>query len=721
MYKKLELYIKIILFFNLIFVYSLYCSASNNFEEINRIKNNYKEIYINGLAQTKDLTKKLIENPPGYDTSDRVFIELQQRVPYNKKTIDSLLVKLNKDGSWKDVDYNDSARTGWKPVLHAERVLGFVRAFLTIDGEYYKSYELQNAIHSTLNFWFKNKPQSRNWYYNEIGIPRTLGTAFILFEEYLNQDEKKQAIELLKDAQFGMTGQNKVWLAGNVMMRGLLENDYNLVKQARDSIVSEIITGNKEGIKDDWCFHQHGSQQQFGNYGLAFLCTMSSFSCLLDGTSLAFSHDQLNTLLSLIINGYQWILWKGKMDINALGRQLFIDAPDLKAIAVAFAASELGNGLFSDETKDIIDNCFKNSNNLNGYNYFWQSDYAILRMKEWMASLKMSSNRVLGTESLNGDNKKGYYLGDGVLFVYENSNEYSNIFPLWDWRKIPGITCYNDTSSVPLLKNSYLPGNSGKFVGGITLGESGMNVMEFERDGLKAHKLWLFTPKAILAMGSDIKSDSSLNVTTSIEQCWLSDTFFVYNKNNKWDNNILLQNKRKELRLINGSKGYIIPNSQYIINIKNKSAYWNDIMSVYGHQRASGKVLNIYIDHGKSPQNDSYIYYIIPRANKKQIENFKIKDINVICNNNDLQIIEDVINDCWWIAAWSNANIKLKAGLNIKIHTPGLYCIKNGKDNYELFCSDPTQEKDIMNIEINGKMRTVLLPKGRLKGKTISL
>ena len=70
----------------------------------------------------------------------------------------------------------------------------------------------------------------------------------------------------MENAKFGMTGQNKVWLAGNVMMRALLQNDAGLVKMARDTIVSEIVTGKVEGIKDDWSFHQHGAQQQFGNY-----------------------------------------------------------------------------------------------------------------------------------------------------------------------------------------------------------------------------------------------------------------------------------------------------------------------------------------------------------------------------------------------------------------------------------------------------------------------
>mgnify|MGYP001363544015 CR=1 FL=1 len=35
-------------------------------------------------------------------------------------------------------------------------------------------------------------------------------------------------------------------LAGNVMMRALLQNDYELVKMARDTIASEIVTGGQK-------------------------------------------------------------------------------------------------------------------------------------------------------------------------------------------------------------------------------------------------------------------------------------------------------------------------------------------------------------------------------------------------------------------------------------------------------------------------------------------
>lgn len=52
---------------------------------------------------------------------------------------------------------------------------------------------------------------------------------------------------------------------------------------------SEIVLGKPEGIKSDWSFHQHGPQQQMGNYGLSFLSNMCLYVEIFAHTPLAMS------------------------------------------------------------------------------------------------------------------------------------------------------------------------------------------------------------------------------------------------------------------------------------------------------------------------------------------------------------------------------------------------------------------------------------------------
>lgn len=698
--------------------------ADSGTGDLLKIKENFKKVYIIGSPLADGLQKGLEANPPGFGVSDRVVMELQQRVPFSKAFIEELLAKQNEEGAWTDINYADKTRSGWEPRLHPERILGLVKACQDENSEYYQSEKVIRAVHAALGFWFKEKLKCPNWYYNQIGVPRTLGVAFILFEEHLTADERKQAVGLMKDSRFGMTGQNKVWLAGNVMMRALLENDQALVQQARDTIVSEIRTGQKEGIKDDWSFHQHGPQQQFGNYGLAYISSMSLFSGLFAGTSMAFSDEQLGIIGSLLDKGYQWVIWKGNMDVSALGRQLFRSAPEHKALGAAFAAVELGGGKnrFCNEVAErMTRNCFSpKKNTLVGHKHFWQSDYTLMRQPSWMVSLKMASTRVLGTESMNGDNKKGYYLADGALFVYGSGREYLNIFPVWDWRKVPGVTTYASDAAVPALKKSYYPGNGSDFVGGISDGKQGLSVMELKRDGLTVRKYCLFTPEALVVLGSGIQSDSLLPVTTSIEQCWAADEAEVWT-DGTWKKLPTRQTFAGQgLRLLHGQKGYIIPEGQCVAEVEERSGRWNDIMQIYREQTEEGKVFSLYMNHGTRPSGASYQYYILPQANRKAVERFSTDDFKVMANAEKMQVVHVAKEDAWWIAAWEKGTFTLEASLRVDVLTPGLYCIKRQGDSYRILCGDPTQQRDSLVLEINGVKKTIQLPQGKDRGTAVA-
>lgn len=337
----------------------------------------------------------------------------------------------------------------------------------------------------------------------------------------MTEQEHRAAVAVMENAKFGMTGQNKVWLAGNVLIRALLQNDADLVKAARDAIASEIVLGRKEGIKDDWSFHQHGPQQQFGNYGLSFVTGMSFFFQLFKDTDYEFTGQQREILVSLIDKGYRWVIWNRYMDVSSLGRQFFHNAQIHKAYSLAFAAEDMGLAGFP-----------AHGNTLIGHKHFDDSDYTVHRSKDWMSSVKMASRRVIGTELVNEDNLKGYYLGDGATYYYVRGDEYLEVFPFWDWRKIPGVTSYEDIAPMPNV-NVTRSGNNSDLVGGLSNGKIGMTAMELNRDGLEAHKVWLFADKFVFCLGADIHSDTTLCVTTSIDQRSKSGELYVWNKK-KW-------------------------------------------------------------------------------------------------------------------------------------------------------------------------------------------
>lgn len=697
----------------------LFVSISDMFpnSEISVVKQNFQKIYLDDVTGSP-LMRELVQHQPGFIISDRVVMELQQRVPFDRNRIERYIKNLRKDGSWTDINYNDTKRSGWDPRLHPERILEMVKAFMSPGVEYYKSPALEKTIHSAMDYWFKAGLKCSNWYYNEIGVPRTLGTAFILFDEYLTADERINAVRVMENSKFGMTGQNKVWLAGNVMMRAVLQNDFNLVKQARDIIVSEITKGGLEGIKDDWSFHQHGPQQQFGNYGLAYIYTMSLFSGIFADTSLAFDSRQLQILSNFISDGYQWIIWNGKMDISAMGRQLFDSAPVHKALSSAFAANSLGG----ESASQFMDNCFTPENNFTGHKHFWQSDYTITRRHNWMASLKMASQRVIGVEALNGDNMRGYYMADGAMYIYKDGTEYLDIFPLWDWRRLPGITAYMDDSPLPMPGKKDKYSNRSNFVGGLSDGINGISAMQLRRDGLKADKFWLFADSAIVCLGAGITSDSTLQISTSVEQSWHKGKVLVFQGDKKLEFNDRTSVQSSNLRILHNGIAYIFPKdgAECTVEVARKSGNWHNIMQTYSDKKSSGSVFSIYMTHGTAPDNASYQYIIMPEATAAMLKSFNPDSYKVIRNDKEVQAV--MHNDVCWVSVKSPSELKVSSGADMNFLTPGLYRIslKDGRVTSVMY-SDPTCQLDTVSFLINNEKTSSSLPQGIMKGTEVCI
>lgn len=694
-------------------------------DELLRIKQNFSDMLIPSDKDPFHLKSILISIPPEEEISDQAVVELHQRYPLNMDKMKLYLSSISADGLWPDINYEDKKRSGWEPKIHAERILELVKLYYSKQTPYYQSSDVEVVIHKALGYWFRVKPVCLNWWYNQIGIPKTLGTAFILFEQKLTPEEKEAAISVMENAKFGMTGQNKVWLAGNVMMRALLQNDVALTKEARDIIVSEIVTGGAEGIKDDWCFHQHGSQQQFGNYGLSFVSGMSFFSGVFAGTSLAFNEQQLGIISALIDKGYRWVLWKGTMDVSALGRQLFHHAQVHKALSLAFASSELGGGKSkqcSIVAKALLDENYnsRQTNLLIGHKHFWQSDYTIHRRPQWMASVKMASKRVVGVEMMNGDNMQGYYMADGATYIYKNGEEYLDIFPLWDWRKVPGVTAFQADAPMPLIKN-YQPRNQSSFVGGVSDGKQGMTAMEINRAGIKAYKSWVFTDDFVLCLGAGIQADSNLVVTTAIEQCHKKGELTIL-QGEKWIN---VGDKQmysgKEQRFFHNQTGYILWNNpkDCVAEVNHRTGQWHDVMQMYRSKDVEGDVVSIYLEHGVSPQKGTYQYLMLPATDQGKTKSFDLSAIQLIRNDEIAQAVYTKKNSTWWITAYQPLTIPLISGYPLEILTPGIYMIREVKGKYELSCADPTHQQEI--IKLRFKNKDIAVPLSEEKGKTVSV
>ena len=638
--------------------------AADDYTTIAKIKRSYKELLKPNVNNTDPLLNSLIKIKPDSEVSDQLIEEVISMYPFNKEQIKANIKNISIKGQWPDVNYLDQKHMSWEPEKHLRKVLELCRILYSPLKKEIGEKKIEQTIHKALAYWFTNKPMSPNWWYNEIGIPKLIGEIMLLAEDKRSREEYEKGIEILRQAKISRTGQRKVVLSGNVLLRGLLENRYDLIKQAYNAITSEIVVSNKEGIKSDWSFHQAGPQLQFGNSGLSFIALMYNFSKIFKGTEFEFNEEQKDILGSLIDDGFQWTIWKRYMDVNALGRQLFRNAQIYKGYYLAMRAKEFGSSTYPAFANPLI-----------GHKHFYESDYTVHRTADWMASLKMTSNHVIGPERLSEENMKGFFMADGATSFYTRGDEYLNIFPLMDWRKIPGVTAHEDTRNIP-QKNNAVYKNETNLVGGISYEADGMSAMELNRAGLKGYKAWFFTDNYVLCLGAGINSDSLLCVTTTIDQCNRKGPL-VYRSGKRWKQ---INNQQyiegKDLRFFHDNTGYIvIRKASCIAKSEHRTGRWHDVMSMYEPNIVEGDIVSIHINHGASPRNEGYAYLVLPASNPKEVSSFNLNDIEIVKNDNQAQIIRQMSKkDTYWMAVYQPVRLNLRKK-SLSIYKPGVYCM----------------------------------------------
>ena len=192
-----------------VFLFILIAMASGLFAQdatFSILKENLQDYYLMKKSGDKDL--KAIVEKLHQDTaaSDQVTLEVYQKKNADQQLIEKYINDINADGSWPDINYKDDKRSGWDPAKHAERILFLTKVYKDPDSKLYNDQNLSAVLHKAMKFWFPAKLVCPNWWYNEIGGPKTLGPAFIMLKDELSADEMNGAVAVLDKAGFKMTG-----------------------------------------------------------------------------------------------------------------------------------------------------------------------------------------------------------------------------------------------------------------------------------------------------------------------------------------------------------------------------------------------------------------------------------------------------------------------------------------------------------------------------------
>lgn len=145
-------------------------------------------------------------------------------------------------------------------------------------------------------------------------------------------------------------------------------------------------------------------------------------------------------------------------------------------------------------------------------------------------------------------------------------------------------------------------------------------------------------------------------------------------------------------------------------------------MQMYHPEETHGEVTAIYLTHGVAPKQGTYQYLILPGMDKENVAAFNLSDIQILRNDATAQAIYSEGNTTCWVAAYQPVQLTVSTDLILNIQTPGIYMIrKNESGRYIINYADPTQQRNVAELELNHKKVRLSLPEGKEKGKTTSI
>ena len=640
--------------------------------------------------------------------------------PVSAAEAKALLASQRPDGTFAGVNYQDDNRSVWQVARHLGNALRLARVWASPKHELYHDDTTGAAVRKAVAWWGKNRPRSSNWWWNDMSVPQTMGNILLLAPELFPKGEvRSNALAVCRQAKFlpRYTGNNRVFIAQNVFRRALLERNVAPLSRAAGIIAEEIRMAPVEnktgwafgGIRADGCYHQHGPQIQFGNYGGEFFSNVGYWSNIWKGTRWQYTPEQWKILRHLAFNGFQWVLWRGEMDLLACGRQLGENAAGGKGRRALVAFRQLRAADPGDKAPydAVLERNRTGKNTLIGNRHFWNSDYMVHRRPGWYAAVRMNSVRVRPIEDdTNWDNALGRYFSDGVCLVMRSGKEYANITPCWDWTRLPGTTLPKTPVYTPEESKKRGLRAGGKpprwthsvkfrqigeteFVGGVTDGIRGAAVFTMNLDGVTAKKAYFFDTDAIYELGSGISSSSPYPVATTVNSCLLNGPI---KRGKNWFHHDGIGYRGEGMTLETGKR----------------TGDWRYLSGgILKPAPVTEELFTLTIDHGMKPKNGSCAFAILPGATPEETANWKRG--KVLANTTACQAVE--FHD-GTIGAIFHAPGKLG---NFETKAPGAFLIRKG----QVFVADPSARRSEITIALDGVTRSVKLPGGEEEGRSV--
>lgn len=637
---------------------------------------------------------------------------------------------------------------------------------------------LRDDIVQALDWMYENRynpGQSiyNNWYHWELSGPRNLLDAVTLMYDDLSEAQITNYMNAVNkfspdpnrapQNSATATGANRVEKSWVITLRGILIKDSAAVALGRDGLSDQTALPTSthgannifayvslgDGMHTDGSFIQHNKHPYIGNYGTTYFQYIVNLAYLLNGSSWEISDPQSANLYQWVYDTYEPAVYNGSLMSMHRGRTIAYSTADDHYYAFAAAQSILLLSTFASGTdaanyrsivkewitKDMYRSFISGGNSIFYINLakelindsstpargelirnivFPKSDRVQHLRPGFGFGLAMSSSRIARYESINGDNLRGWHMGDGMTYLYnQDLSQYDdNYWPTVNPYRLAGTTVDTGTLANAIGQSATTTMN---WVGGASDGTYGVAGMQLNPYGgkLSGKKSWFMFDDEIVALGTGIKSTSGRTIETIVDNRKLntagSNSFAV----NGTPQSTSLTLGTRTLTAVDwmhlqgntssGSDvGYYFPESPTLKTVReSRDGKWTDIhSSSLETDTKTNRFQTLWFDHGTAAAETGYQYALLPNLSATQTEAYAANpDFTVLENSADAQAVRENQLHLTAVNFWNSAS-KTIGGITSSSKASVL--LKLSPTEAEVTVADPTQANTgTIQLEIN--------------------
>ncbi len=655
-----------------------------------------------------------------------MFMEKIRNTTIKNPSIDKNLALFQENGSFSDIDYDDTQMTNWTPIKHIERLSDFVYAYTNEKNKYYQNEDLYQKIVKGLEYWYDVDSESDNWWHNQISEPQKLGVLLIQMRIGKKQIPQELETKILKRIQetggdpAKWTGANRTDIALHWIYRSCLTQNEADLKTAIDNVFNPVVYTTEEGFQHDNSYFQHGEQLYIGGYGDEILKGVTQVASYALGTQYQLDKEKVELLSKFMRETYYRAVRGQNMSFDVVGRS--VSRPGLlnKRTTATYAKRMIDiDPTHADEYKAIIARLNRKQpadyQVTASHTHYFRGDYSLHVRPQYNFDVRLASTRTKKCEYGNKENLKTYFMSDGCTNITQTGDEYFNIFPVWNWCHIPGTTA-PQLEKVPMDPKAWGVLGTSTYAGGVSdsiYGATAYAYMDTNPEvNTGAKKSWYFFDNEVVCLGAGIQSTSTYPVHTTVNQCFLKGGILV----DKGDKEETLANGSHTLQapqwVLHDKIGYFFPQKEEVfLTAQTQSGRWYDINTSKSKKEEKMDVFTLGINHGVGPKDGSYAYIVVPgKTSAQEMKAYQKKNaIEILSNNPKIQAVRNTKLNVWMVTFFEAGTFTHKE-LSVTVDKPCILMIKDiTSKSANLHIADPGQTQSPIQVELKiGKKKQTL-------------